>query len=241
MEQHTAELDLELARIDAEYRRRDSSDVHSVRYSYFNEAALLHSQSLERNLLALLKKHCFTNLAEKKILDVGCGSGGRLRRFLEYGTLPNNLYGIDLMAHRIEQAQLLNPAINWQVGSAHQLPYPDSTFDLVMSFVVFSSILNESFSKRIADEMWRVRRPGGLLLFYDFTYSNPINPAVRGMSCKEIQRLFKRPRTRFDHKRVSLAPPIARIVAPHAYWLAYTMEQFKILNTHIISIISQED
>ena len=227
MQQPITELNLELSRLDAEYRRRDSNNVLADRYSHFNESALLHSQSLERNLLALLKKHSFTNLAEKKILDVGCGSGGHLRRFLEYGTLPNNLYGIDLMAHRIEQAQRLGPAINWQVGSADQLPYPDSTFDLVMSFVVFSSILNESFRKRIADEMWRVRKPGGLLLFYDFTYSNPKTLQCEVSAVRRFQRLFKRPRTRFDLRRVSLAPPIARIVVPHAYWLAYTMEQFK--------------
>jgi len=241
MGQHTRELNSELSRLDAEYRRRDSSDVLARRYSHFNESTLLHSQSLERNLLVLLKRHNFTNLAEKKILDVGCGSGSHLRRFLEYGTLPNNLFGIDLMAHRIEQAQRLDPAINWQVGSAHQLPYPDSSFDLVMSFVAFSSILNESLRRGIADEMWRVRKPGGYILFYDFAYSNPRNPAVRGVSRKEIQQLFKRPRTRFDLLRVTLAPPIARIVAPHTYWLAYIIEQFKFLNTHILGIISLED
>jgi ubiquinone/menaquinone biosynthesis C-methylase UbiE len=241
MEQPTAELNLELSRLDAEYRRRDSSDVLAGRYSYFNESSLLHSQSIEHNLLTLLKRRGFTNLAEKRILDVGCGSGGQLRRFLVYGVLPTNLFGIDLMEHRIEEAQRLHPTINWQVGSAHQLPYPDATFDLVMSFVVFSSILNESLRKGIADEMWRVRRPGGHILFYDFVYSNPRNSAVRGISRKEIQQLFKRPRTRFDFRYVTLAPPIARILAPHAYWLAYTMEQLKILNTHIIGLISQED
>lgn len=37
-----------------------------------------------------------------------------------------------------------------------------------------------------------------------------------------------------------LASPIGRLVAPHACWLAYTLEQFKILNTHTIGIISLE-
>jgi ubiquinone/menaquinone biosynthesis C-methylase UbiE len=238
MGQRTTELNSELSRLDAEYGRRDSSNVLAGRYSHFNESALLGSQSLERILLTLLKRHGFSNLAEKKILDVGCGRGGQLRRFLEYGALPTNLFGIDLIAHRIEEAQRLGPAINWQVGSAHQLPYPDATFDLVMSFVVFSSILNESLRKGIADEMWRVRKPGGHILFYDFAYSNPRNPAVRGISRKQIQQLFYRPRTRFDFRRVTLAPPIARIVAPHSYWLAYSLEQLKILNTHVMSVVS---
>lgn len=238
MQQSKSEFALELARLEAEYRQRDHGKVPPNLYSLFNESALLHSQSLERNLLRLFKRYHFTNLAEKKILDVGCGSGGQLGRFLQYGALPTNLFGLDLMAHRIERAQCLHPTIDWQVGSAHQLPYPDATFDLVMSFAVFSSILSESLCKRIADEMWRVRKPDGIILFYDFIYSNPRNPAVHGISHKQIQHLFKRAGARFDFQGVTLAPPVARRVAPYSYWLASTLEQLKILNTHTIGVIS---
>jgi ubiquinone/menaquinone biosynthesis C-methylase UbiE len=236
--QTTSELDLELSRLKAEYKRRDSSNVLAERYSHFNESALFHSQDLERNLLALLKRHNFTNLAEKKILDVGCGSGSLLRRFLEYGSLPANLAGVDLMEHRIEQAQCLHPAIDWRARSAHQLPYPDATFDLVMSFVLFSSILSEPLRYKIADEMWRVRRPGGLILIYDFAYSNQRNPAVQGITRQQIQQLFNRPGARFDLQRVTLAPPLSRLLVPRAYWLAHILEQLKIVNTHTIGIIS---
>ncbi len=238
MQQTTSEIDLELARLDAEYKKRDSSKVFHDRYSPFNESALLHSQSLERNLLLLLKRHNFTNLVEKKILDVGCGSGSHLMRFLNYGALPTNLFGIDLMDYRIEQAQQHHPAINWQVGSAHQLPYQDASFDLVKSFVVFSSILNEPLRQQIVDEMWRVLKPGGLILLHDFVYSNPRNPAVHGITRKQIRHLFYRPGARFDFRCITLAPPISRIVAPRAYWLAFMLEQFKILNTHTIGVIS---
>ncbi len=237
-QQSTTELHLELARIEDEYKRRASGNIHADRYSYFNEAALLHSQSLERNLLALLKRHKFTNLAEKKILDVGCGNGAQLRRFLDFGALPANLSGIDLMAQRIEHARCLHPAIEWRVGSAHQLPFQDATFDLVMSSVMFSSILNKSLRQSIADEMWRVRKPGGLILFHDFMYSNPQNHAVQGNTYRQILQLFRRPGANFDFRRIVLAPPISRIVAPRAYWIAYTLEQLRILSTHTIGIIS---
>jgi ubiquinone/menaquinone biosynthesis C-methylase UbiE len=235
------EPEVELARLEAEYKRRASNSRYAERYSYFNNAALLHIHSLERSLLALLKRHNFTFLTEKKILDVGCGSGSHLRRLLDYGAAPANLAGIDLLPPRIQQAQNLQSDIDWRVGSAHQLPYADATFDLVMSFVMFSSILDESLRQQIADEMWRVRKPGGLILVYDFIYSNPNNAAVRGVSQQKIKRLFNRPGARFDFQRITLAPPIARIVAPHAYWLATTLEQCKILNTHIVGIISLDE
>ena len=156
------------------------------------------------------------------------------------GILPTNLSGIDLMAHRIELARSLHPGIDWQVGSAHQLPYPDVSFDLVMSFALFSSILSELLRQEIAEEMWRVRKPGGLILLHDFMYPNPRNPAVRGISRQRIRQLFNRPGAAFDFDVSFLAPPISRTVAAHAYWLASALEQFKIVNTHTIGVINHE-
>src|SRR5258708_29070553 len=172
MEKQMTKIDQELSRLKSEYRWRDSGNIPADRYSHFNESALLHSQSLERNLLALLRRHGCTDLHEKKILDVGCGTGGHLQRFLDYGAIPTNLFGIDLMAHRIEQAKQRQPAINWQVGSAHRLPYKDASFDLVMNFVVFSSILDEPLRQQIAGEMWRAVRTGGLLFLFYFLLSH---------------------------------------------------------------------
>lgn len=241
MEQQTTELDVELVRLEVEYERRASNALYAERYSYFNEATLLHVHCLERSLLTLLKQHKYTSLSEKKILDVGCGSGAHLRRFLDYGALPVNLSGIDLMPPRIEQARCFHPDINWSIGSAHKMPYADATFDLVMSFVVFSSILDESLRQKIVDEMWRVRKPGGLILVYDFMYSNPRNAAVLGVSQRKIKQLFYRPGARFDFRRITLAPPISRIVAPQAYWLATILELCKIFNTHLIGIIDLDN
>src|SRR5712692_2841066 len=143
VQQTKIDLEQELVRIQDEYKRRATSQELIDRYSLFNEATLLQSHSLERNLLALLKQHRFTRLADKKILDVGCGIGMQLQRFLAYGAKPNNLSGIDLMADRIEQARYLHPSIDWQVGSAHRLPYADASFDLITLSVVFSSILSQ--------------------------------------------------------------------------------------------------
>ncbi len=181
MQKTNVDVEQELVRIQEEYKQRATYQPFAERYSLFNEAALLQTHGLERNTLALLKKHRFTHLTDKKILDIGCGGGMQLQRFLAYGAKPANLSGIDLIPARIEQARSLNPSIDWQVGSAHQLPYPDRSFDLVTLSVVFSSILNKSLRQSIADEVWRVRKAGGLILCYDFAYSNPRNPAVQGI------------------------------------------------------------
>src|SRR5579885_2619116 len=236
--QAITELDLELGRIKEEYRKRDAGAVPPDRYSLFNASALLHVQSLERQILSALKRHHCYPLAEKKILDVGCGSGGTLQSFLRYGASATHLYGIDLAEHRIERARSVNPVMHWYAGSAHQLPYEDASFDLVTSFVLFSSILSESLRQKIAGEIWRVLKPGGLIVLHDFVYANPRNPAVQGVTRQQIRLLFGRTGAEFDFRSMTLAPPIARLIAPRAYWLAFTLEQLKVLNTHIICTIS---
>ncbi len=238
MKKMQRDVERELYRIQDEYKQRATSQVFSERYSLFNEAALLQAQGIERNALALLKKHHFTQLADKKILDIGCGNGIPLQRFLAYGAVPHNLSGIDLLPARIEHAQSLNPTIDWQMGSAHQLPYPDASFDLVTLSVVFSSILNRPLRRYVADEAWRVCKPSGLILYYDFAYSNPQNSAVEGISRPEMQRLFKRPGACFDIRKVTLAPPLSRLLAPRAHWLASSLEYLHFLNTHLMCVIS---
>ncbi len=241
MQKTNVDVEQELVRIQEEYKQRATYQPFAERYSLFNEAALLQTHGLERNTLALLKKHRFTHLTDKKILDIGCGGGMQLQRFLAYGAKPANLSGIDLIPARIEQARSLNPSIDWQVGSAHQLPYPDRSFDLVTLSVVFSSILNKSLRQSIADEVWRVRKAGGLILCYDFAYSNPRNPAVQGISRQQIQQHFNQPGAKFAFRRITLAPPIARSLAPHMRWLADALEQIKIFNTHIMVAISLDE
>ncbi|HCI78615.1 MAG TPA: hypothetical protein DHW02_02875 [Ktedonobacter sp.] len=233
--------EIELVRIKQEYEQRKNNVVFADRYTLFNEAALLQTHGFERCLLSLLKEQHCTQLAEKRILDVGCGNGMQLQRFLAYGAQPSHLSGIDLLPERIEQAQQRYAGINWHVGSAHKLPYPDASFDLILLSVVFSSILDHTLRKRIADEIWRVRKPGGLILCYDFAYSNPRNAAVEGITRREVRRLFERPDAHFTFRRITLAPPLARRIAPHASWLADMLEHLKLLNTHLISLIRLDD
>jgi hypothetical protein len=110
-----------------------------------------------------------------------------------------------------------------------------------MSFVVFSSILNEALQCKIADEMWRVCKLGGIILVYDFVYSNPHNSAVIGIGPRKVRDLFAKPGAVFDSRRLSLAPPLSHLLTPRSYWLATTLECCQFLNTHAITIITQND
>jgi len=65
------------------------------------------------------------------VLDIGCGAG---RDAIFAARLGFQVYGVDLSPQAIaiarEQAQAAGVIVEWQVGSATQLPIPDSAIDL---------------------------------------------------------------------------------------------------------------
>jgi len=223
----------EMSRIKEAYARR-ATHVGD-RYSVFNVASLFTIQGLERALLRMLKDNDLTSLEGKRILEVGCGTGGVLRRFIQYGADPANLCGIDLLPDRIERARYLWPNVDFRCGNAEQLPYDDESFDIVMQFTVFTSILDPRMKRNVAREMLRVLKRGGIILWYDYHMNNPRNPDVRGVGKREIQALF--PDCSIDLRRVTLAPPLTRLLAPYSWLVCYLLEKIPFLCTHYLGVI----
>jgi ubiquinone/menaquinone biosynthesis C-methylase UbiE len=194
----------ELERIKKAYEKRKIEQKDKV-YSYFNKGNLFIIHQREKALLDILNKFNYSDLTNKRILDVGCGTGGTLRRFIDYGAKPENLYGIDLLKDRIENAKQLHPKINFVCGDASNLPYADRYFDIVMQFTVFTSIHDIKLKKKIASEILRVCKEDGIIIWYDFHIDNPKNPDVKGVKKNEIHSLF--PNCEISLKRITLAPP----------------------------------
>jgi SAM-dependent methyltransferase len=67
-----------------------------------------------------------------KVLDVGCGKGFLVKDLVSAKT-PIDAYGIDISDYAI-QCSPEEVAGRLQRGSAERLPFPDSFFDLVVSF-----------------------------------------------------------------------------------------------------------
>jgi hypothetical protein len=102
---------------------------------------------------------------------------------------------------------------------------------------VFSSLLDDTFQQRLADVMWSWVRPGGGILWYDFIVNNPWNPDVRGLSVARVRQLF--PAGRLEFRRLTLAPPIARIatrIHPSLYAVLNLCPCFR---THVLAWVSK--
>lgn len=174
-----------------------------------------------------------------RVLEVGCGTGWLLRKFVEYGARPENLWGIDILEHRVAQARSISPNIAFVLGDARVLPFSDATFDLVAQFTLLTSVLDWSMKRQIASEMARVLKPGGLILWYDFRLNNPKNPNVRGIGRKEIARLF--PGFSCLLKKVTLFPPLARRLAPYSWLACALLEKLPFLRTHYLGVLKRQE
>jgi hypothetical protein len=83
--------------------------------------------------------------------------------------------------------------------------------------------------------MARVLAPGGAIAWYDFFVDNPRNAAVRGIGRSELVSLF--PGFDLRLRRVTLAPPLARRLAPRAPLVALLAEELHVLNTHYAALL----
>jgi len=223
----------EEARIREAYARREVDDP---RYSWFSPGYQFMVQQRERRLLALLRRHDCENLAAKTILEVGCGTGQWLRDFIKWGARPENVTGIDLLAERVSRArQLCPPGVRIECASGGELPFSGGTFDLVLQSTVFTSILDSGMKQQVASEMLRVARRDGIILWYDYHVNNPWNHDVRGVKRGEIYQLF--PNCRIKLERITLLPPLARLLAPYSYLGCYLLEKLPPLCTHYLGVI----
>ncbi len=246
----------EAKRIREEYVRRDNLGLTNV-YKYSNPTFLFHMQEREWGIIETLRRQ---NIAIDQciVLEVGCGTGHILERWIEFGA--GVAVGIDLMIGRLLRGHQRYPNLPLLQGNGAELPFASEVFDMVLQFTCLSSVLDPSARARIADEMWRVLRPGGIIVSYDLRdYSllirmlssvsasfqrarrlwkepeacqkpTPIEP----LSLQEINRLFGK--GSISCRSTSLHFRLASI-ARFSHLLAWTLGRLPCLRSHHLAII----
>lgn len=105
-----------------------------------------------------------------KILDLGCGTG-TLTVMIKQAHPTAEVTGVDgdpaVLAIARRKAAKAGVDITLEHGLAFDLPYPDRTFDQVLSSLVFHHLMGENKQKAFG-EILRVLKPGGELHLVDF-------------------------------------------------------------------------
>lgn len=103
------------------------------------------------------------------MLDVGCGAGQIAIPAARAGV---HVTGIDIAANLIDQARAraatAGVVVQFDEGDAEQLPYPDASFDVVVSLI---GAMFAPQPEKVASEFFRVCRPGGRILMANWTPS----------------------------------------------------------------------
>ncbi|MHA1427547.1 MAG: class I SAM-dependent methyltransferase [Candidatus Helarchaeota archaeon] len=183
--------------IDQDIKAKFESNIYSIETvtgkltndkSYFNN--LLHFK------IALLKKYC----RDKVVLDLCCGTGEIL---FEISNLIKKGYGLDFSEKFIEKANqskalLKKTNLNFIIGNARNVQFPDRTFDLIFSY---SSLYLIPKVAEVINEISRLLQEGGYTIldlgnYYSLNtivcLTHPTLPKPSHLKLSQIKAIFKK-------------------------------------------------
>jgi len=134
--------------------------------------------------------------AAGRTLEVAIGTGLNLPFYPPDIELTAIDFSPEMIARSRRRADELGLRIDLQLGNAHQLDFPDESFDTVVSTLMMSTVPEE---ERAARELFRVLRPGGRLLLLDHVRSP-------GLAVRWIERAVEPLLVRFSGARLLRDP-----------------------------------
>ena len=112
-----------------------------------------------------------TKSPDKRILDIGCGTGDWCYQAARYGA--KSVDGFDKEDKMVEAAKRATSqfnTVNIQLGDVVNMPYDNDTFDIALSLFVTCELPVETLSKHFS-ELYRVLVPGGKALVLNHSSS----------------------------------------------------------------------
>jgi ubiquinone/menaquinone biosynthesis C-methylase UbiE len=140
--------------------------------------------------------------AGQRVLDLGCGTGTltlmikRLAPQAEIIGLDGDWEVLSIAAAKSGKADV---HIRWDQGVAYALPYPDASFDTVVSSLVIHHLASADKIRAFQD-VRRVLRPGGTFHIVDF--GRPFNVLTRLQAV--IMRPLEHAAENFDGRLVEM-------------------------------------
>lgn len=156
-------------------------------WSPVNPLALFYRHLFEEELTRLFREERI-ELAGKKIIEAGCGTGEKTRLLIELGAGPRDIHAFDKEPENVARAAATINGPSFAVADGRDLPYPDRTFDAAVLFLYMSVLEPAGVRPRAAAEIRRVLKEDGFVLWYDTTESG--GGYLWGLGKSEIRGFF---------------------------------------------------
>lgn len=148
---------------------QDAARYHEVRYQG-------RANEYKQQVMAAAYLGLVGDISGQRVLDVGCGTGRGLVDLVAAGA---RVVGCDASIDMLgEAAKRVHPqgACGLSAAYAQHLPFPDHTFDLVIS-LNFLHLFSLETERQMISEMKRVVKPGGRIIL---EFDNALNGLVVG-------------------------------------------------------------
>ena len=131
--------------------------------------------------------------AGQSVLDVACGTGIVARTAATRVGQTGHVTGIDQSPSMIAMARRVRPDLDWREGEAAKMPFPEESFDVVLSQAGLMF-----FPDRVAAlrEMRRLLRPGGTIAVQVWGSSpgyHLTSQLLEEVAGKEVAEIFRAP------------------------------------------------
>ena len=136
---------------------------------------------------------------QERVLDAGCGRGLAMiacaKKLIEGRAVGVDLWAAKDLSNNNPKATLANAAaegvadrVEVETGDITRLPFPDASFDAVVSMTVIHNIHSRDLRDQALNELVRVLKPGGRIAIFDLLHTARYAEVLQraGMAVRDI-------------------------------------------------------
>ena len=136
---------------------------------------------------------------DEAVLDMGCGRGAVLTAVARRLT-TGRVTGVDIWSRHDQSGNALHVTernaslegvrerVTIETGDMRTLPFPDNSFDLVVSSLAIHNIRSDADRRRAVAEGFRVLKPGGRIVIADIRATRTYAEALRALGAINVER-----------------------------------------------------